>query len=133
MTNRWDAMCVREYETQGQTKSAWTKVGSGFTNKDGSISVLLDAIPINGRIVLQVPLTKEQWDARKTGGQAPQHPRSNDRGGAQQPLGRGNQQRFGQQRPPSQPRQGNFAPPQPTVQYEPEFEPGPDNDPEIPF
>jgi len=33
-------------------KSYWTRVGVGFENKDGSLNLRLDAIPVNG--VLQV-------------------------------------------------------------------------------
>jgi hypothetical protein len=30
-------------------KSVWTKVGSAFPNKDGSLNVYLSALPINGK------------------------------------------------------------------------------------
>lgn len=33
-------------------KSYWVRVGAGFVNRDGSITVKLDAVPVNG--VLQV-------------------------------------------------------------------------------
>jgi hypothetical protein len=46
----------------GMTKSYWTRVGVGFVNKDGSITLKLDCLPING--TLQV----REWEAweRKT-------------------------------------------------------------------
>ncbi|OGQ28928.1 MAG: hypothetical protein A3B79_00875 [Deltaproteobacteria bacterium RIFCSPHIGHO2_02_FULL_50_15] len=31
-------------------KSRWTKIGIGFVNSDTSINVVLDAIPVNGRL-----------------------------------------------------------------------------------
>ena len=31
-------------------KDLWLRVGSAFPNRDGSLSVLLDAIPVNGRL-----------------------------------------------------------------------------------
>jgi hypothetical protein len=37
---------------RGPGKSFWTRVGVGFVNRDGSLNLRLDAIPING--VLQV-------------------------------------------------------------------------------
>lgn len=63
---RYDAMMVREYESNGQTRSAWTKIGSAFVNKDGSIGLALDAIPLDWtkcKIILQVPKTEEEIEA----------------------------------------------------------------------
>jgi hypothetical protein len=39
-------------------KSFWTRVGVGFVNRDGSMNLRLDAIPVNG--TLQV----RDWDER---------------------------------------------------------------------
>ena len=36
-------------------KSRWKEIGVGFRNQDGSITVRLDATPVNGKIVLQEP------------------------------------------------------------------------------
>lgn len=38
-------------------KSYWVRIGTGFVNRDGSVTVKLDAIPVNG--VLQV----RDWEA----------------------------------------------------------------------
>jgi hypothetical protein len=35
---------------RGQGKSIWVRVGVGFTNRDGSLNLRLDAIPINGTL-----------------------------------------------------------------------------------
>ena len=43
-----------------EAKSYWTKVGVTFLNKDGSETVVLDAIPVNGRLVLQEPKKTEE-------------------------------------------------------------------------
>lgn len=43
-----------------EPKSYWTKVGVTFLNKDGSETVVLDAIPVNGRLVLQEPKRGEE-------------------------------------------------------------------------
>jgi len=32
------------------TRSYWTRVGVGFVNRDGSLNLRLDAIPINGQL-----------------------------------------------------------------------------------
>jgi hypothetical protein len=35
---------------RGQGKSFWVRVGVGFTNRDGSLNLRLDAIPVNGTL-----------------------------------------------------------------------------------
>lgn len=37
----------------GETKSRWTPIGIGFVNRDDSINVVLDAIPLNGRLQIR--------------------------------------------------------------------------------
>ena len=44
---------------EAQTKSRWTRVGVTFLNRDESETVVLDAIPVNGRLVLQKPKTDQ--------------------------------------------------------------------------
>jgi len=39
--------------------SRWTRIGVSFENKDGSETVLLDALPASGKIILQKPKPKE--------------------------------------------------------------------------
>lgn len=34
-------------------KDVWLRVGSAFPNRDGSLSVLLDAVPTNGRLQIR--------------------------------------------------------------------------------
>ncbi len=46
-------------------KSFWTRVGVGFVNRDGSITLKLDAIPVNG--TLQV----REWESRDDGSRRP--------------------------------------------------------------
>jgi hypothetical protein len=43
---------------RGGGKSFWTRVGVGFVNRDGSITLKLDAVPVNG--TLQV----REWEPR---------------------------------------------------------------------
>jgi hypothetical protein len=42
---------------RGQGRSIWVRVGVGFTNRDGSLNLKLDAIPVNG--TLQV----REWES----------------------------------------------------------------------
>lgn len=64
---------------RGQGKSIWVRVGTGFTNRDGSLNLRLDAIPVNG--MLQV----REWDSgdrRSDALDAQPHSRSAARDGA---------------------------------------------------
>lgn len=64
---RYEVMTVVEYEPKdGGKKSRWNRVGSAFVNRDGSITVLLDALPVNGKVILQVP--RERDEAAPRGG-----------------------------------------------------------------
>ena len=53
---RMDAFAI--IERDGLEKPIWLKVGSSFQNRDGSINVLLDAIPVNGKLQLRAPKQK---------------------------------------------------------------------------
>jgi len=35
---------------KGPGKSFWVRIGAGFTNRDGSMNLHLDALPINGKL-----------------------------------------------------------------------------------
>jgi hypothetical protein len=35
---------------EDEAKDRWTRVGIGFVNRDDSINVVLDAVPVNGRL-----------------------------------------------------------------------------------
>jgi hypothetical protein len=41
---------VERGTSNGMTKSYWTRVGTGFVNKDGSVTLKLDCIPISGTL-----------------------------------------------------------------------------------
>jgi hypothetical protein len=38
---------------KGEGKDVWLRVGSAFENRDGSTSVLLDALPVGGRLQIR--------------------------------------------------------------------------------
>lgn len=114
---RYDAMTVREYtDGQGQARTTWTKIGAGFTNQDGSISLVLDAMPLNGKVILQVPMTKEEKDA-KWGNRQGSFGGGGGRGwGGGQRRG-GGPQRGGFQAPPGPGRAGQRKAPEPPPDY----------------
>ena len=51
-----DVFTVRERDGR---KGFWVQVGSAWTNKDGSLSVDLDAYPANGRLVIRLRTERE--------------------------------------------------------------------------
>lgn len=66
---RFDCFSVREYELNGEKKSAWNRVGVAFENRDGSFSVLLDSLPLDGKLQIR------PYEARdRVNGGAPERP-----------------------------------------------------------
>jgi len=39
--------------TERGNKSYWTRIGVGFVNADGSVTLKLDAIPVNGQMQMR--------------------------------------------------------------------------------
>ena len=66
-------------------KSFWVRIGSAFVNRDGSLNVKLDALPVNGTMQIRDPAPKEddersgRRDEPTRGREAPRG-RSFDRG-----------------------------------------------------
>lgn len=44
-------------------KSVWTRVGVGFVNRDQSINVMLESIPLNGKLHIRDPRPRERKGA----------------------------------------------------------------------
>ena len=64
---RWDVFSIREVQgkTAADDKSYWTRIGAAFRNRDGSINVVLSALPVGGadgqaRVQLRIPDPKEE-------------------------------------------------------------------------
>jgi len=55
VADRYDAYTVREYQSAGETKKDWTKIGAAFPNSDGKgFRVVLSALPLDGVIVVRL-------------------------------------------------------------------------------
>jgi hypothetical protein len=52
---------VEDYQARGERPagSYWTKIGVAFENKDGSWSLEMKAIPVNGRLQMRDPAPKQ--------------------------------------------------------------------------
>lgn len=48
---RYNVSTPREYEQNGEKKTFWTNVGSGFETESGMM-VYLDALPVNGKLFI---------------------------------------------------------------------------------
>lgn len=42
-------------ETNGDADDYWQRVGSAWINKDGSINISLNALPLNGKLHIREP------------------------------------------------------------------------------
>jgi len=60
----FNAYTVVDYIRDGKRQSKWLKIGGVFAHKDGEgFDVALAALPVNGRIVLRKPKSKEALSA----------------------------------------------------------------------
>lgn len=67
MTDRYDVMVVREGKDGG--KAWFTKVGTMWPAKNGEgFTIVLDANPIDGKLIVRVPLPKRDEDQRGNDG-----------------------------------------------------------------
>jgi hypothetical protein len=48
-----DVYAIYESKNDGKERSRWVRVGVAFPQRDGSLNVLLDAIPLSGRLQIR--------------------------------------------------------------------------------
>lgn len=58
-TNMLEVFTIVESDDPNR-KNRWTKIGVAFRNRDGSINVHLDAVPINGKLHIREPNRDQQ-------------------------------------------------------------------------
>lgn len=60
MSKRFEVFTIIEPQ-QGsqQTKSFWMRCGSAWENKDGSLNVVLDTLPLNGKLNIREPKPRD--------------------------------------------------------------------------
>jgi hypothetical protein len=54
---------LSEYTKNGEQRTRWTLVGAAFKNQDDSLSIVLDCVPLSGK--LQVRKKKEGDEDRQ--------------------------------------------------------------------
>jgi hypothetical protein len=52
--------------TERAGQSFWTRIGAAFTNRDGSINIELDAVPVSGRMQVRDREEPKQTEERGT-------------------------------------------------------------------
>ncbi len=50
---------------KGPGKSFWVRIGAGFTNRDGSMNLHLDALPVNGKLQVR------DWEPERRANEGP--------------------------------------------------------------
>ncbi len=68
---------VERPENEGK-KSFWVRVGAAFLNRDGSFTVKLDALPVNGVLQVRDWPVRDDWRSREGSAQ----PSANGNGAA---------------------------------------------------
>ncbi len=50
LNKRYQVFSIKEIYEQNEKKSVWVKAGSAWLNRDGSINVYLDVLPLDGKL-----------------------------------------------------------------------------------
>ncbi len=54
-------------EREGMEKAIFARVGTAFVNRDGSLNLLLDSIPLSGKIQIREERDRSEWAPRRPG------------------------------------------------------------------
>ena len=56
-----DALAVTEYtDASGEVQTRWRQIGVAFKNRDGSLTIKLDAVPLSGKMQIRKRKPKEE-------------------------------------------------------------------------
>jgi len=58
--DRLEASGMTETVVNGEPKTWFHRCGTAFVNRDGSINVILESVPLSGRLNLRRPLPKQE-------------------------------------------------------------------------
>jgi len=56
----YEVFTIVEANNNGLKKDLWIRIGTAFDNKDGSINIKLNALPLSGKLQLREPREKPQ-------------------------------------------------------------------------
>jgi hypothetical protein len=73
---RYQVFSVRETrDKEGRAQSVWVKAGSAWVNRDGSLNVYLDVLPLDGKLHVREPVAdKRDGEARVSANGSPAKP-----------------------------------------------------------
>ena len=61
------AFTVRKYKVGKDERQEWTRIGRAFQHKDSEgYDIVLQALPVDGRVVLRKPLPKDGADGAES-------------------------------------------------------------------
>jgi hypothetical protein len=62
-TERYDVFVVENFQSQGEDRSSWTRVGVAFPHDDGKgFQGQLKALPVDGKLVIRLHVPKPQTE-----------------------------------------------------------------------
>lgn len=64
MSNNKPKIVLTPIESEKLNKTIWRRVGTAFTNGNDSMTVLLDAIPLSGKLVITEDKPREHESER---------------------------------------------------------------------
>jgi hypothetical protein len=56
---------IEKTQPGSEQKSYWVRIGSGWVNRDGSLNLKLDALPVNGMIHVRDYVSEEERAQRR--------------------------------------------------------------------
>jgi hypothetical protein len=73
---RYQVFSIKERGEKEEKHQTWVKAGSAFMNRDGSVNVYLDVLPIDGKLHVREPIVEKTNGnnnrAQTNGSSAPQ-------------------------------------------------------------
>lgn len=62
----WIYNLIEKDQKDGTKKTIWNKVGTAHVNRDGSVNLFLDSIPLNGKCQVREDRDAPEWRPRGT-------------------------------------------------------------------
>jgi hypothetical protein len=59
---RYQVFSIKELVEKDEKKSVWVKAGSAWVNRDGSLNVYLDVLPLDGKLHVREALEEKRAD-----------------------------------------------------------------------
>lgn len=59
---RYQVFSIREVVEKNEKKSVWVKAGSAWVNRDASINIYLDVLPIDGKLHVREAIDEKRTD-----------------------------------------------------------------------